>query len=89
MSKPEEKEIIARPTTGIEKIITVIIMIAGVAVSLLMLLIMVWNYEFSFKLLAVCLVTGPGALGWGLSNYRISKFWDSYYGKRITFRSTK
>ncbi|MPN41032.1 hypothetical protein SDC9_188572 [bioreactor metagenome] len=89
MNEAEKNKIIARPTTTIERILTIVIMTGGVVFSQLIFWEMICEYKFSSHLFAICLLVGPGSLGWGLSNYKTSKFWDSYYGKRITFRSTK
>jgi len=86
----EQKKAELRPTTCVEKVITVIIMVAGVTICLTLLGSMIfYKYQFDIKLFLASLFTGPGALYWGLSNYRVSKFWDSYYGKRLKGQSVK
>ena len=93
MSQPDQQQdkniVVSRETSRIERLETIVIMVAGVGISQILLWGMIFEYTFSWHLFLWSLVTGPGALAWGLANYKSSRFWDSYYGKRIMFRSTK
>ena len=77
MSQPDQQQdkniVVSRETSRIERLVTIVIMVAGVGISQILLWVMIFEYTFS----------------WGLANYKSSRFWDSYYGKRIMFRSTK
>jgi hypothetical protein len=75
------KDTLLKPTTRGERVMTIAIMIIGIGVSQILLGCMIFRYTFSWYLFLGSLVTGPGALWWGFSNYRTSKLW-SYLEKQ-------